>query len=45
MRQQLGKMTKEEAERMLNALKNDEGNLNFVPSGRSAKEKAIDRDW
>ena len=45
MRQQLGKMTKEEAERMLNALKNDEGNLNFVPSGRSAKEKEIDRDW
>ncbi len=45
MRQQLGKMTREEAERMLNALKNDEGNLNFVPSGRSAKEKAIDRDW
>lgn len=45
MRQQLGKMTKEEAERMLNALKSDEGNLNFVPSGRRAKEKEIDRDW
>ena len=44
-RQQLGKMTKEEAERLLNALKNEEGNLNFVPSGRRAKEKDIDRDW
>ncbi len=45
VRQQLGKMTKEEAERLLNALKNEEGNLNFVPSGRRAKEKEIDRDW
>jgi Ca-activated chloride channel family protein len=44
-RQQLGKMTKEEAERLLNALKNEEGNLNFVPSGRRAKDKEIDRDW
>ncbi|MFH0782717.1 MAG: VWA domain-containing protein [Pseudomonadota bacterium] len=43
MRQQLGKMTKEEAEQLLNALKNQEGNLNFVPSGH--KEKEIDRDW
>ncbi|MGW8193349.1 MAG: vWA domain-containing protein [Desulforhopalus sp.] len=31
-RQQLGKMTREEAERLLNALKNEEGELNFVPS-------------
>ncbi|MBU1566578.1 MAG: VWA domain-containing protein [Proteobacteria bacterium] len=45
MRQKLGKMTKEEAEQLLNALKNQEGNLNFVPSGRRAKEKDIDRDW
>lgn len=43
MRQQLGKMTKEEAEQLLNGLKNQEGNLNFVPAGR--REKEIDRDW
>ncbi len=45
IRQQLGKMTKEEAERLLNALKNEEGNLNFVPAGQRAQEKEIDRDW
>jgi Ca-activated chloride channel family protein len=44
-RQQLGKMTKEEAERMLNALKNEEGELNFVPSGRENIDDAVDRDW
>jgi len=45
LRQQLGKMTKEEAEQLLNALKNEEGNLNFVPAGRRREEKDIDRDW
>lgn len=45
VRQKLGKMTKEEAEQLLNALKNEEGNLNFVPSGRRASEKEIDKDW
>lgn len=44
-RRQLGKMTREEAERMLNALKQDEGELNFVPSGRDMKEPKQDRDW
>lgn len=42
-RRQLGKMTKEEAERMLNALKQEEGELNFVPSGRTMDK--TDRDW
>lgn len=45
LRQQMGKMTKEEAERMLNALKNEEGELNFVPSGRGNNDNAVDRDW
>jgi Ca-activated chloride channel family protein len=45
LRQQLGKMTKEEAESLLNALKNEEGELNFVPSGRGNNENDIDKDW
>lgn len=45
VRQQLGKMTREEAERLLNGLKNEEGNLNFVPSGRRAQEQENDKDW
>lgn len=42
-RRQLGQMTREEAERMLNALKQEEGELNFVPSGRTMKEP--NKDW
>ncbi len=45
LRRQLGKMTKEEAERLLNGLKNEEGNLNFVPSGQRSTETTPDRDW
>ena len=45
MRQQLGKMTKEEAEKLLNALKNEEGELNFVPSGRGNNANDVDKDW
>ncbi|MBW2682946.1 MAG: VWA domain-containing protein [Deltaproteobacteria bacterium] len=44
-RQQLGKMTREEAERLLNGLKNEEGELNFVPTGRKTENKPIERDW
>ncbi len=44
-RVQSGKMTKEEAESLLNALKNEEGELNFVPSGHSSNENDIDKDW
>ncbi len=44
LRQQQGKMTKEEAERLLNALKNEEGELNFIPSGGAA-DKEIEKDW
>ncbi len=42
-RQLQGKMTKEEAERLLNAMKNDESTLNFVPSSR--KDHGVDKDW
>lgn len=44
MRQQLGKMTKEEAERLLNALKNEEGELNFIPSG-GRSDNDTEKDW
>jgi len=44
-RQQLGKMTREEAESLLNALKNEEGELNFVPSGHNNNADDIDKDW
>jgi Ca-activated chloride channel family protein len=43
VRQQLGKMTREEAERLLNALKNEEGELNFVPSGGNNRDAV--KDW
>ena len=43
LRQMRGQMTKEEAERLLNALKNEESTLNFVPS--SSKDLGVDKDW
>lgn len=44
IRQKQGKMTKEEAEQLLNALKNQEGELNFIPSA-GANENDIEKDW
>ncbi|GAB6193666.1 vWA domain-containing protein [Desulfocastanea catecholica] len=44
-RQQLGKMTREEAESLLNALKNEEGELNFVPTDRGINGNHLDKDW
>ncbi len=41
-RRELGKMTREEALNLLNALKNEEGKLNFVPEGQ---EPSVRRDW
>jgi hypothetical protein len=38
-------MTREEAESLLNALKNEEGELNFVPSGRGGDVNDIEKDW
>ncbi len=43
-RQQQGKMTKEEAERLLNGLKSEEGELNFVPLDRVENNSSV-RDW
>lgn len=44
LRQQQGKMTKEEAERLLNGLKNEEGELNFVPASPRNNTTTV-RDW
>ena len=41
-RQALGQMTREEAENLLEALKNEEGELNFVPRGQ---DSTVGRDW
>jgi hypothetical protein len=38
-------MTREEAESLLNALKNEEGELNFVPSDPGINGNDIDKDW
>lgn len=43
-RRELGKMTREEAENLLKALKNEEGELNFVPRG-SGQDSEVRRDW
>ncbi len=44
-RRKLGKMTKEEAEQLLNGLKNEEGNLNFVPAKNFKDNDTPRRDW
>lgn len=44
-RQQLGKMTKKEAESLLNALKNEEGELNFVPTDSKNTENDVEKNW
>jgi len=44
-RQQQGKMTKEEAERLLNGLRSEEGELNFVPRNRDIETNSNARDW
>lgn len=41
-RRELGKMTEDEAKNLLNALKNEEGELNFVPRGQ---DSPVGRDW
>lgn len=40
-RREAGKMTEEEAKNLLNALKNEEGELNFIPGG----SEPVRRDW
>jgi Ca-activated chloride channel family protein len=44
VRRKQGKMTREEAESLLNALKNQEGELNFVPA-KSGGTNDVSRDW
>ncbi len=45
-RRQQGKMTREEARQLLNSLKDEEGELNFVPSAAvKADNEAIRKDW
>lgn len=41
-RRAMGQMTREEAENLLDALKNEEGELNFVPQGQ---DSSVGRDW
>jgi Ca-activated chloride channel homolog len=44
-RRKQGKMTQEDAEQLLNSLKNEEGKLNFLPTGGKNKDDAPRRDW
>lgn len=44
-RRKLGKMTKEEAEQLLQGLKDEEKELNFVPSPPGGGESEPKRDW
>ncbi len=44
-RQKQGKMTREEAKRLLDTLKNEEGKLNFVPSAVNNRTNNVKRDW
>jgi len=38
-------MTREEAEQLLNSLKQDESELNFVPTGAAPTNSEPGRDW
>ncbi len=46
-RHSMGKMTREEAKQLLNSLKDEEGELNFIPaSGQgTADNQTIEKDW
>ncbi len=43
-RQIMGKMTREEARQLLDSLKDEEGELNFLPTGQAGNQK-IEKDW
>ncbi len=43
-RRQQGKMTREEARNLLNSLKGEQGELNFIPQGTEPLADG-DRDW
>jgi hypothetical protein len=38
-------MSREEAQQLLRALKNEEGDLNWLPAGGQTTGKNLDRDW
>ena len=40
----MGKMTEEEARNLLNSLKEEQGELNFIPQG-SGNDESVDKDW
>ncbi|MCI5130660.1 MAG: VWA domain-containing protein [Candidatus Electrothrix sp. EH2] len=42
-RRMMGKMTEEEAKNLLNSLKGEQGELNFIPQGTG--NKSVDKDW
>ena len=44
-RRQQGKMTRGEAVNLLDALKNEEGRLEFVPGKTGSSEQSVDRNW
>ncbi|MDU9050291.1 MAG: VWA domain-containing protein [Candidatus Electrothrix sp. Rat3] len=43
-RRMMGKMTEEEAKNLLNSLKGEQGELNFIPQGTGIEE-SVDKDW
>ncbi len=43
-RRMMGKMTEQEAKNLLNSLKGEQGELNFIPQGIGAEE-SVDKDW
>jgi hypothetical protein len=43
-RRMMGKMTEEEAKNLLNSLKREQGELNFIPQG-TGNEEPVDKDW
>ncbi len=43
-RRMMGKMTEEEAKNLLNSLKGEQGELNFIPQG-TGNEEPVDKDW
>lgn len=42
-RRMMGKMTEEEAKNLLNSLKGEQGELNFIPRGTG--NESVDKDW
>ncbi|MCI5220775.1 MAG: hypothetical protein D3914_16675, partial [Candidatus Electrothrix sp. LOE2] len=43
-RRRMGKMTEQEAKNLLNSLKGEQGELNFIPQG-TGNDEPVDKDW